>query len=858
MKAIPLALLCLCFTGDLKALDANANQQSDLWEIQFGALSLAATADHDQDGYSNAIESLAGTNPLDAASYPLLEVASGPPGQLQLSWSGEFGKKYSLYRSLDLNGANGSVLDTFTGDGTTLMEVVDTSGPRGFFKLLISDLDSDLDGLTDWEEAAIGFDPTLSHTDRNDTPDLTRVQNSLQADSTVTVALLDGELREDWPDRGVIAIRRTGGLKPLTVNLIFTGTATRNADYTANVTGSTITLPFGAREGWVELIPLNDAAAEGSESIVVSATAGPGYTLGASTSATATLSDASSLPGTKAAARFLIQAAYGPDQDSAADPDEVPENVEALSAMGFDSWIEDQFARPPGYLEPYTAWAMANGNAIQLYGNYKEHAWWSRAMGAVHMQPDVAATQIPDLLRQRVAFALSQILVVSDRPETLGVAQQGMANFYDLMVKHAFGNYRDLLFEVAMHPVMGVYLSHLGNQKENPALNLHPDENFAREVMQLFSIGLWQLNRDGTRQVDGQGRFIPTYDNGDITELARVFTGFTYPDSLNFNPNNQANGDKTHAMKCWDAFHDCNPKILLGGVVTPARTASPGNAGTAGFADVNAAIDNLFNHPNVGPFLSLRLIQRFITSNPTPGFIDRVAARFDDNGSGVRGDLKAVVKAMLLDPEARDPAMMDLPTWGKLREPVLRVVNFARAFNAASTSGYYPLDQFALDHLQDPLNAPSVFNFYLPNYSPPGRITELGLMAPEFQILNASSAITGANYFQNAITGNDLHRWGSGNAAYGVRLNLDPELSMIVPASQINENVPALLAGADTDALIRRLDLALMGGTMSPRLFQTIRESIPRLAPPSWKWHRERLSLAITLIVTSAEFNVLR
>ncbi len=151
-----------------------------------------------------------------------------------------------------------------------------------------------------------------------------------------------------------------------------------------------------------------------------------------------------------------------------------------------------------------------------------------------------------------------------------------------------------------------------------------------------------------------------------------------------------------------------------------------------------------------------------------------------------------------------------------------------------------------------------MFNFYLPNYSPPGRLTELGLMAPEFQILNASSAITGANYFQNAITGNDLHRWGSGTAACGVRLNLDPELRLIVPAAQINENVPALLAGADTDALIRRLDLALMGGTMSPRLFQTLRELIRRLAPPSWKWHRRRLSLAITLIVTSAGFNVLR
>lgn len=276
----------------------------------------------------------------------------------------------------------------------------------------------------------------------------------------------------------------------------------------------------------------------------------------------------------------------------------------------------------------------------------------------------------------------------------------------------------------------------------------------------------------------------------------------------------------------------------------------------AGLADVNAAVSNLFAHPNVGPFIGRQLIQRLVTSNPSTGYVARVSAAFANNGSGVRGDMKAVVKAILLDPEARDAAMLNVPTWGKLREPFLRVVNFARAFNAASTSGYYIVDQFTLDHGQDPMNAPSVFNFFLPAHSPPGPITQQGLVAPEFQIINASSAITGPNYFWNAIPG-DLHRYGVGNASYAVRLNLTNELAMIVPAGQISADVPAGPA-ADPDALLRRLDLGLTGGTLSPPQFQVIREAMLRVSTGTWQWHKERLRLAIYLIVTSPDFNVLR
>jgi uncharacterized protein (DUF1800 family) len=410
-----------------------------------------------------------------------------------------------------------------------------------------------------------------------------------------------------------------------------------------------------------------------------------------------------------------------------------------------------------------------------------------------------------------------------------------------------------LLYHVALHPAMGIFLSHLGNRKADPVNKIYPDENFAREIMQLFSIGLWELNPDGTRRLDAQGQPIPTYDNGDITELARVFTGLSFGNNPNFALYPR---DFAQPMKMWDAEHDCEAKTLLGGLQLPARTPSPGNTGTAGLADVNAAVSNLFAHANTGPFIGRQLIQRLVTSNPSTGYVARVAAAFANNGSGVRGDMKAVVKAVLLDPEARDPLNITQPTWGKLREPFLRVVNFARAFNASSTSGHYPLDQFSLDHLQDPMNAPSVFNFFLPAHSPPGPITQLGLVAPEFQIINASSAITGPNYFRNAIEGG-LHRWGASQPAYAVRLNLTNELALIVPAGQIDQDGPAG-PPADPDALLRRLDLALTGGTLSPPQFQIIREAMERVGPPTWHWHRERLRLAIYLVVTSPDFNVLR
>ena len=853
--------LALCFyaSSSFGILDQNNNQQSDIWETIFGAIALNPSLDTDGDGATNLQEAIAGTNPLDPKSFSKLDLAIDLSGAIT-SWASVAGKRYQLFSNNSLDSAGWQLANTLDGTGANLALVFPISPIAQFFRLQIQDLDTDADGLSDAEEFSIGFDPTSAHSERNDQTDFQRVSGTWNSISTVTVGVVDANISERWPEKGAIAIRRSGGLKPLTVNFSLGGTATSGADYSASATTS-ITIPAGVREVWVEFSPVADADdAESTETISLTLQNGIGYTVGVPNNGAVNLANEplNGSPSAKAAARFLLQAAFGPDQDSSADPDDIPENVETVMAMGYSAWIDDQFTRPVGYIQPWVDWAAANANAIQLYGNWKEFAWWSRAMGAPKLRPDDPNDPVNnpfpyDPLRQRVAFALSEILVASDRPEALAVEQPGVANFYDLFEQHAFGNYHNLLQAVALHPVMGIYLSHLGNQKANPATNVFPDENFAREIMQLFSIGLWQLNPDGTRQLDGQGQPVPTYNNGDITELARVFTGLSFGNNTNFSLYPR---DFTVPMKGWDAFHDLAAKTLLGGLQLPARTASPGNTGTATMADVTAAVDNLFNHPNVGPFIAYRLIQRLVTSNPSPGYVSRVAAAFANNGSGVRGDMKAVIKAVLLDVEARDPAMMSQPTWGKLREPFLACVNLARAFNATSPSGYYALDQFSLANLQDPMNSPSVFNFFLPNHSPSGPITQLGLTAPEFQIINAATAVSGANYFWNHIL-SDLQYWGAGNSNYAVRLNLNQELAMVT-SGDISANVPLSNTALDPDPLIRRLDLVLTGGTLSARNFQIIREAVLRIAPGSWQWHRERLRLAIYLITTSTDFNVLR
>ena len=827
-----------------------------MWEMIFGAVGLPAAGDADGDGWSNAAESAAGTDPFDANSHPTLLLESKQGIALNFAWAGLAGKKYSLQAVQSLGAAWATAAPDVIGQGGTMHLQVSLGGVgQRFFRLNVGDRDSDGDGVSDWEEIALGFDTTRTHTDRMDQTDSQRVIAGLTAANTISVSTYHDSCYERWPEPGVIVVRRAGGLQPLAVNVAIGGTATRNLDYTLSIAGNTVSFAAGVREVFVLVNPIADNIDnEPTETIVLTAQAGAGYSVGAQNSGTVSLFNetATSLSNAKAAARFLIQAAFGPDQDT--NGNDIPENVEQVMAMGFSAWIDDQFTRPVGTLQPFVDWALAQPQSAAIYGDTKQYAWWNRAMGVPNLTPDAATTQLPDPLRQRVAFALSQIFVISMRMEELGVNYAGMANYYDVLETNAFGNFRTLLHDVALHPCMGVYLSHLGNRKADPVANTFPDENFAREIMQLFSIGLWLLNADGTRQLDGLGQPIPTYSNANITEMARVWTGLSYGNLATFDNYPR---DYKQPMKGFDDFHDLGAKTLLRSTTTPARTIDPLHPDAATMADVDAVIDNLFNHPNTGPFIARLLIQRLVTSNPASAYIARVAAKFADNGAGVRGDMKAVVKQILLDSEARDPAKLGDPTFGKLREPFLKCVYLARAFNAASQDGWFYLDNFQLDHFQKPFDSPSVFNFFLPTYSPPGALTAAGLVAPEFQLINATSGVKAPNYFRNAVFGG-LDRWGYASINRAVFLNLLPEMLLNVPAAAVNDPFPNI-DPLDPDHLLRRLDLVLTGGRLTPRNFQLIREAMQRLGRNNvWDWPHERLKLAIYLIVTSPEFAVQR
>ncbi|MEO7319106.1 MAG: DUF1800 family protein, partial [Chthoniobacteraceae bacterium] len=531
MKATRFLLCLLTAASSAYALDQNGNQQSDVWEMIHGASGLAAADDADGDGWSNSSESAAGTNPFDGGSFPSLLLASQQGSALNFSWVGLAGKKYSLFTNPDLLGAWTLAAPAVTGQGgTTHLQVSLCGGGQRFFRLNIGDQDSDGDGINDWEERAIGFDPTRTHSERNTALDSARVPAGLVAANAISVSIYDKTCSERWPDPAVFVVRRSGGLQPLSVNVTLSGTATRGVDYTASIAGNVVSFPPGVHEVFVEVNPIADADdAEVAETIVLTVNAGAGYSVVAPMSDTVSLLNetATSASSAKAAARFLIQAAFGPDQDTTGD--DIPENIAGVQQLGFAGWIDDQFARPIGLLTPMRDWQAAQPGSMEIYNDTKQNAWWGRVMELRKLRPDatLAQEQNPDPLRQRVAFALSEILVISDRMEALGSSPGGMVNFYDLLVTNALGNYRDLLLGVSLHPCMGLYLSHLGNRKADPIAHTFPDENYAREVMQLFSIGLWMLNPDGTRQLDAQGQPIATYSNANITEMARVFTGLS-------------------------------------------------------------------------------------------------------------------------------------------------------------------------------------------------------------------------------------------------------------------------------------------------------------------------------------------
>jgi uncharacterized protein (DUF1800 family) len=384
-------------------------------------------------------------------------------------------------------------------------------------------------------------------------------------------------------------------------------------------------------------------------------------------------------------------------------------------SMGIEPWIDDQLAKPASLQLPFLQ-ALQAVDPKPFFERHPDRVdiWFRNAVNG------------DDQLRQRVAFALSEIFVISQLGASFDLPY-GMADFYDILAENAFGNYRDLIEEVTLHPAMGVYLSMLGNEKPNPTLNIRPDENYARELMQLFSIGLVELNNDGSQKLDPQNQPIPTYDQAIIEGFAHIYTGWTYAGFGNLNSLQDAFPtyfNQVEPMALYPTHHDTGSKAVLNNITIPA--------GQTGVQDLDDALDNVFTHENVGPFIAIRLIQRLVTSNPSPGYIDRVASVFNNNGSGTRGDLGAVVKAILMDPEARSALPMEID--GKVKEPLLRLTQLWRAYNAQSDSGRLPFFFGYIILGQGPMQSPSVFNFFSPFYAPPGEIRDSSLVAPELQI----------------------------------------------------------------------------------------------------------------------------
>lgn len=504
-----------------------------------------------------------------------------------------------------------------------------------------------------------------------------------------------------------------------------------------------------------------------------------------------------------AAARFLAQASMGADRTQ----------IARVQALGYAGWLDEQFALPASGSR--WDWLVSKGYNALTYRNSEA------GFDACNWRKLIAA---PDTLRQRVTLALSEILVVAiDGLAGAGWKTFAAAAYLDLLEANCFGNYRDLLQLVSTSTAMGLYLTFRGNRKYDAVSGALPDENYAREVMQLFSIGLLQLNQDGTTQLTN-GAPQETYGLDDITGLTRVFTGWDMD---------------------WDAARAETPDFLRRPMVQVASRHETGAAsflgatvpaGLSGEASLKAALDIIFAHPNVAPFIARQLIQRLVTSNPGPAYTARVAAVFNNDGSGVKGNLRAVVKAILLDDEARNSSNPANPQFGKLREPVLRFLAWARAYHANSAG-----DAWAVGNTSDPASklgqsparSPSVFNFFRPGYVPPNSaIADAALVAPEFQIANESSVVGYVNFMQRAVS------TGIGD--------VQADYSSLLPLA---DDAPALLA---------EINLVLAAGQLGSATLSNLSSAVAGMAGGSDGNRYRRIYAALTLVLAAPEFIVLK
>jgi uncharacterized protein (DUF1800 family) len=536
------------------------------------------------------------------------------------------------------------------------------------------------------------------------------------------------------------------------------------------------------------------------------------------------------------AARFLLQSELG-----ATDA-----NISAVRGADFSSYLQQQFNTPTG--NTAYDWVEQRGYGVSdtnryVYATYPaEFAIWKELFSA------------PDSIRKRTALALSEFFVASMLSAEFDWRGHAYANWWDMLSRNSFGNFRQMLEDVTLHPAMGYFLNTKGNQKENPATGRVPDENYAREVMQLFTIGLFQLNLDGTPKRGADGKELDSYSQDDVTNLARVFTGYDFDtsDGVRVPVYKDSGGTETYTANSRDftrkpmslnaTRHSTLEAKFLGATVA---------AGTAGSAALKVGLDTLFNHPNVGPFFGKQMIQRLVTSNPSKAYVARVAAAFNNNGAGVRGDMKAVWTAILLDDEARGPQGLVDPSFGKLREPMLRFVQWGRSFNATSAADswkIFDLSNPATQLGQSPLRAPSVFNFFRPGFVPPSTaLAASKTPAPEFQLVNESSVGGYLNYMQNVIRNGinisapTLPQTANGNAVLDVAANYAPELALV----------------GDSVALVARLNLILCAGQLSGATQKTIFDALnatPITATSTANQKLDRVSAAVLLVMASPEY----
>ncbi len=589
---------------------------------------------------------------------------------------------------------------------------------------------------------------------------------------------------------------------------------------------------------------------------------------------------------TRGSAAFLNRATFGAADASVAD----------LSASGVDTWFKNQASAAPtaggaanywittksfhldwiirrtadfkaDYQVALTAAAAAappgtqpaKVNLRQVTNRQFQESFWARAVNG------------DDQLRHRMTLALSEIMVVSMSGST--VTPRIAASWYDMLSAHAFGSYLDLMTAVTLHPAMGIYLNIIGNQQADNDPSRAPDENYAREIMQLMSIGLYQLNSDGTARKDASGAPIPTYTHSDIAGLAATLTGWGWynarPTQSTFakQPANgtDANSPDVQPLIAYPAYHSQLSKSFLG-VTIPAYTG-PAPTTTAGMAALRAyqqqgletALNTIFNHPNVGPFIGYRLIQRFVTSNPSAAYVSRVAAVFSGDEANPRGDLLATLKAVLTDTEALNINPSSSPNAGKLKEPVVRMAHWLRASGAVSTKAasiaggnfnqYVDfIDPTAL--AQAPLEAPSVFNFWAPDYTPQGSsLAQLGLVAPEFQ---AADALTVAGYANTMIQVIQNKGWPGGD----VLTTYAQEIAALTPANATESDAH--------QALIDRLNLLYFGGsistTLSARLTRVLSGTVSAARAPTAAQRAQvrldKVRNALLIVLTSPEYLV--